>query len=60
MDQNSMIFVKKYKNAQIALYTQHCSSFSELLDEAETCTLELRRIHFICTEIYKTFNIGPE
>ena len=37
------------------------SSYSELLDKAETCTLELRRIHFICTEIYKTIsNIAPE
>ena len=32
----------------------------ELLDKAETCTLELRRIHFICTVIYKIINIKPE
>ena len=43
------------------VYSDYCSSYSELLDKAETCTLELRRIHFICTEIYKTINnIGPE
>ena len=43
------------------VYSDYCSCYSELLDKAETCTLELRRIHFICTEIYKTINnIGPE
>ena len=41
--------------------SDYCSCHSELLDKAETCTLELRQIHFICTEIYKTINnIGPE
>ena len=39
-----------------SVYTDYCSSYSELLDKVETCTLELRRIHFICTEIYKTIN----
>ena len=35
--------------------------FSELLDKGETCTLEPRHIHFICTEIYKPINnIGAE
>ena len=43
------------------VYSDYLSSYSELLDKAETCTLELRRIHFICTEIYKTINnIRPE
>ena len=43
------------------VYSDYCSSYSELLDKAETCTLELRRIHFICTETYKTItNIRPE
>ena len=43
------------------VYSDYCSSYSELLDKAETYTLELRRIHFICTEIYKTTNnFGPE
>ena len=43
------------------VYSDYCSSYSEHLDKAETCTLELRRIHSICTEIYRTINnIGPE
>ena len=43
------------------VYSDYCSSYSELLDKAETCTLEPRQIHFICTEIYKTINnIGLE
>ena len=43
------------------VYSDYCSSHSELLDKAQTCTLELRQIHFICTEIYKTINnIRPE
>ena len=42
------------------VYSDYCSSYSELLDKAETCTLEPRRIHFIYTEIYKTINsVGP-
>ena len=43
------------------VYSDYCSHYSELLDKAETCTLELRWIHFVCTEIYKTIkNIRPE
>ena len=43
------------------VYSDYCSLYSEMLDKAETCTLEVRRVHFICTEIYKTINnIGPE
>ena len=38
----------------------YTSIYSNVLDKAETCTLELRRIRFICTEIYKLLNqIGP-
>ena len=42
------------------VYSDYTSTYSNLLDKAETCRLELRRIHFICTEIYKVLNqIGP-
>ena len=42
------------------IYADFTSTYSELLNKAESCTLELRRIRFICTEIYKTVNrIGP-
>ena len=41
-------------------YADYSSTYSELLCKAESCTLELRRIQTICTEIYKTLNyMGP-
>ena len=42
------------------VYADYSSTYSELLCKAESCTLELRRIQTICTEIYKTLNhMGP-
>ena len=42
------------------VYANYSSTYSELLCKAESCTVELRRIQMICTEIYKTMNnMGP-
>ena len=45
---------KKFRNAHFGLFM--LSTYRELLCKAESCTLELRRIQAICTEIYKTLN----
>ena len=42
------------------VYSDYCSSYSDLLDKVETCTLELRWIHFICTEITKPLKISDQ
>ena len=42
------------------VYDDYTSTHCSLLDKAETCTVECKRIHFICTEILKILNqIGP-
>ena len=42
------------------VHNDYHSAYSKLLDKSNMCTLELRRIHSISTEIYKTINrIGP-
>ena len=42
------------------LYSDHSSSYTELLEEYGAGTLELNRLRVTCTEIYKTLNgIAP-
>ena len=42
------------------IHNDYHSAYSKLLYKSNMCTLELGRIHSVCTEIYKTINrIGP-
>ena len=52
---------KRFRNVRLwFVYADYSSTYSELLCKTESCTLELRRIQTICTEIYKTLNhMGP-
>ena len=42
------------------VHNDYHSAYSKLLEKSNMCTLELRLIHSICTEIFKTISqIGP-
>ena len=52
--------IKNNEHALRFAYNDYTSTYCNLLDKAETCTLELRRIRFICTAIFKVLNqTGP-
>ena len=53
-DQHKMVRVQK--RTLRFIYADYSSTYSELLCKAESCTLELRGIQTIWTEIYKTLN----
>ena len=42
------------------MYSDHSSSYNESLEKYGAGTLELNRLHVMCTDIYKTLNgIAP-
>ena len=52
--------LKKIENLQKRalrfLYNNYQLSYEELLDEANSSTMNVKRLHFSCVEIYRTIN----
>ena len=45
-----------HKRALRFLLNDHENSYEELLEKSAKCNMNLRRIRFLCVEIYKTIN----
>ena len=55
--------LKKIENLQKRalrfLYNNYQLSYEELLDKGNSSTMHVKRLRFLCVEIYKTINLNP-